>query len=267
MNVKTCVFALTVAFSVPALAVQHTSPSPKDSRIRFVDYDPQDVVLVLGKVGTSTMVQFDQDEKILDMSGGDTAAWAVGTTTARNSFFMKPSATSPATNLHIVTTKRTYSIDLKLAGRGQVNFLSVLYRYPSQDAAKQQSIAEARRTREALTAGATGSRKNYRYSMQGASDIAPGEAWDDGTATYLRFAPNATVPAAYTVAEDGREHLVNAGMQNDMLRVQKVAGKLILRSGGLVVCIFNDAYDAIGTRTDTGTASPAVQRTLKGPQK
>jgi type IV secretion system protein VirB9 len=267
MNLKSCVFALAVAFSAPALAVQQSYASPKDSRIRYVDYDAQDIVVVLGRVGTSTMVVFDQDEKILDMSGGDTAAWAVGTTTARNSFFLKPSAVSPATNLHVVTTKRTYSIDLKLAGRGQVNYLSVLYRYPTQDAAKQQAVTEARRTREALTAGAPSARKNFKYSMQGASDIAPVEAFDDGTATYLRFAPNSTVPAAYVVAEDGKEHLVNVSMQNDMLRVQKVGAKLILRSGDLVTCIFNDAYNAIGTRTDTGTASPEVQRVIKGRQK
>ena len=174
MNLKTCVFALSLAFSAPALAVQQSYASPKDSRIRYVDYDAQDIVVVLGKVGTSTMVSFDQDEKILDMSGGDTAAWSVGTTTARNSFFLKPNALSPATNLHVVTSKRTYSIDLKLAGRGQVNYLSVLYRYPTQDAAKQQAVTEARRTREALTAGAPSARKNFKYSMQGASDIAPG---------------------------------------------------------------------------------------------
>ena len=93
------------------------------------------------------------------------------------------------------------------------------------------------------------------------------EAFDDGTATYLRFAPNATVPAVYIVSEDGKENLVNASMQNDMLRVQKVGAKLILRSGDLVTCIFNDAYDAIGTRTATGTASPEVQRVIKGRQK
>lgn len=267
MNLKTCVFALAIGLSAPALAVQQSYPSPKDSRIRFVDYDAQDVVVVLGKVGTSTMVMFDQDEKILDMSGGDTAAWAVGTTTARNSFFLKPSAVSPATNLHVVTTKRTYSIDLKLASRGQVNYLSVLYRYPTQDAAKQQAVTEARRTREALTAGVPGASKNYRYSAQGSSDIAPVEAWDDGTATFLRFAPNASVPAPYVMGEDGKEHLVNVSMQGDVLRVQKVAAKLILRSGDLVTCVFNDAFDSYGTRTETNTASPSVQRIIKGRQK
>jgi type IV secretion system protein VirB9 len=267
MNLKTLVFCVSVALSAPAMAVQHTYASPKDQRIRFVDYDENDIVTIFGKVGTDTMIVFEPGEQIQDMSGGDTAAWAVGVTTSRNAFFMKPSATSPATNMHVVTTRRVYSIDLKLASRGQPNYLTVRYRYPTQEAAKQQAAAEARRTRDALSTGVPGARKNYSYSAQGSSDIAPVEAWDDGTATFLRFAPNATVPAAYVVAEDGKEHLVNTSMQGDVLRVQKVAAKLILRGGDLVACIFNDAYDSYGTRTETGTASPAVQRIIKGRQK
>lgn len=267
MNLKTLVFCVSVALCAPAMAVQHTYASPKDQRIRFVDYDEDDVVTIFGKVGTATMVAFNPDEKILDMSGGDTAAWGVGTSTARNAFFMKPTAASPATNLHVVTTRRTYYIDLKLAGRGQPNFLTVRYRYPTQEAAKQQAAAEARRTRDALSAGVPGARKNFSYSAQGSSDIAPVEAYDDGTATFLRFAPNATVPAAYIVGEDGKEHLVNTSMQGDVLRIQKVSAKLILRGGDLVTCIFNDAFDSYGTRTETGTTSPAVQRVIKGRQK
>jgi type IV secretion system protein VirB9 len=224
-------------------------------------------VTIFGKVGTDTMIVFEPGEQIQDMSGGDTAAWAVGVTTSRNAFFMKPSATSPATNMHIVTTRRVYSIDLKLASRGQPNYLTVRYRYPTQEAAIQEAAAEARRTRDALSAGVSGARKNYSYSAQGSSDIAPVEAWDDGTATFLCFAANATVPAAYIVGEDGKENLVNTSMQDDVLRVQKVAAKLILRSADLVTCIFNDAYDNQGTRTETGTASPAVQRIIKGRQK
>lgn len=267
MNLKRLAFCVAVAFSAPALAAQQTYPSPKDQRIRFVDYDEHDVVTVFGKVGNDTMVIFEPGEQIQDLSGGDTAAWSIGVTTARNAFFLKPAVTSPATNIHVVTTRRVYSIDLKLAGRGQINFLTLRYRYPAQDAAKQQAASEARRTREALTVGAPAARKNYAYSAQGSSDIGPVEAFDDGTATYLRFAPNATVPAAYIVGEDGKEHLVNTSMQGDMLRVQKISAKLILRSGELVTCIFNDAFDAYGTRTDTGTASPSVQRIIKGQQK
>jgi type IV secretion system protein VirB9 len=263
MNLKTLVFCVSVALSAPALAAQQTYASPKDQRIRFVDYDENDVVTIFGKVGNDTMIIFEPGEQIQDLSGGDTAAWAVGVTTARNGFFIKPSVTSPATNMHVVTTRRTYSIDLKLAGRGQINFLTVRYRYPVQDAAKQQAAAETRRTREALTAGAPSGRKNFAYSAQGSSDIAPLEAFDDGTATFMRFAANASIPAVYIVGEDGKEHLVNTSTEKDVLRIHKVSAKLVLRSGDLVTCIFNDAYDALGTRTDTGTTSPAVQRVIR----
>jgi len=267
VNIKTLAFSVSIALCAPAVAAQKTYPSPKDSRIRFVDYDEHDIVKIYGKVGTDTMVVFEPGEQIQDMSGGDTAAWAVGVTTARNAFFIKPSAVSPATNMHVVTTRRVYSIDLQLAARGQQNYLTVRYRYPTQEAARQQAVADARRTRDVLNAGVPGASRNNHYSAEGSSEIDPLEAWDDGTATFMRFAPNASIPAVYTLGKDGKEQLADVSMPNDVLRIPKVAAKLILRRGDLVTCIFNDAYDAVGTRTNTGTASPAVQRTLKGAQK
>ena len=266
MTVRILTLCVGIALCAPPVTAQQTYPSPRDPRIRFVDYDEHDIVKVFGKVGADTMIIFEDGEQIQDMSGGDTASWAVGVTKARNALFIKPSATSPATNMHVVTSRRVYAIDLKLAGRGQINYLTVKYRYPTQDAARQQAVGEAKRTRDALASG-NAIRKNYRFSMQGASEIAPVAAWDDGVATFLRFAANGSVPAVYTVGEDGIEQLVNTSMQADALRIQKVASKLILRSGDLVTCIFNDAYDAVGTRIESGTASPQVQRIVKEPKK
>ena len=267
MMIRILTLCTALAVSVPAYAAQQTRASAKDSRIRFVDYDPHDVVTIYGRVGADTLILFDPDEKIEDLSGGDTDAWAVGVTKKGNGFFIKPAATSPATNAHVVTDRRVYSIDLRLAGKGQQSYFTVWYRYPDQDAAKQHAAAERKQTRDLLAAGVPGAQKNYRYTQQGSSEIAPAAAWDDGTATYLTFPANGTVPAVYVVGEDGKEQLVNTSTTGDVLQLHKVAPKFILRSGDLVTCIFNEAYDATGKRTDTGTASPDVQRVLKRGRK
>lgn len=267
MKLRILTLCAALAFSVPAYAAQQTRPSAKDSRIRFVDYDPHDVVTIYGRVGADTLILFDPDEKIEDLSGGDTDAWSVGVTKKGNGFFIKPSAISPTTNAHVVTDKRVYSIDLRLAAKGQPSYLTVWYRYPDQDAAKQQAAAERQRTRDLLASGVPGAKRNYAYSEQGSSQIAPSSAWDDGTATYLTFAANASMPAVYVVGEDGKESLVNTSVQGDVLQVHKVAPKLVLRSGDLVTCLFNDGYDSVGKRSETSTVSPDVERILKGKRK
>lgn len=267
MKMKLISFGVVLLLAGPAIAAQQTYPSTKDARIRFVDYDAHDVVTVFGKVGADTLIMFEDDEQIEDLSGGDTDAWAVGVTKAKNGFFIKPSAVSPATNAHVVTSKRVYSIDLKLAPKGQINYLTVWYRYPNEDAAKKAAVAEHKKTREALAAGAPAAKRNFSYSMQGSSEIAPGEAFDDGKATFLRFAPNRSMPAVYSVGEDGKEHLVNTSVKDDQLQIHKVAPKFILRAGDLVTCIFNDAYDPNGIKAETNTTSPEVERVLKGKKK
>lgn len=264
MNLRILALCTAFAMSVPAYAAQQTRASAKDSRIRFVDYDPHDVVTIFAKIGADTLIMFEPDEKVEDLSGGDTDAWAVGVTKKGNGIFLKPSVTSPSTSAHVVTDRRVYSIDLRLAAKGQPSYFTVWYRYPDQDAARQQAAAERRQTRDLLASGVPGARKNFAYTQQGSSQIAPAAAWDDGTATYLQFPANGTVPAVYVASEDGKEQLVNLSTKGDVLQVHKVAPKFILRSGDLVTCIYNEAFDATGKRSETGTASPDVQRVLKG---
>lgn len=265
-KLHSAVLAVALAVTAPAWSVQKTEAAEGDSRIRFVDYDRFNVVTIFGKIGSDTLIMFDENEQIQDISGGDTAAWSVGVTTKKNGFFVKPAATSPNTNAHVVTTKRVYSIDLKLAPRGQVNYLTVWYRYPDEEARKRTAAADQKRSRDLLDAG-NGSYRNAAYTEQGSESTSPVEAWDDGRITYLRFAANNPMPAAYGVDESGREHLLNFTVADDVLQLHGVFEKIVLRHGAQVTCIFNESFSAAGARPESGTASSNVQRVIKGAQQ
>lgn len=269
MNKTTLAFcaAMAVIVSIPALAVQPTQVAPGDSRVRFVDYDPYNVVTIYGRVGSDTLVMFEKGEKVRDLSGGDTDAWGVGVTTSGDGFFIKPKVASPNTNIHVITDKRVYSIDMKLAGKGKTNYLTVWYRYPDEDALRRAAAASQTTVRDLLNHGSAATARNSRYAVQGADDLAPGEAWDDGTATYFRFAAHHVPPAVYAVGEDGKEHLVNFNTTPDgTLTIHTVARKFVFRSGDLVTCVFNEAYDPIGSWPATNTVSPQVERIMKKAQ-
>ena len=67
----------------------------------------------------------------------------------------------------------------------------------------------------------------------------------------------------FHVLGDGSETLVNARMEDDLLVVDRVSRKLMLRAGSAVVCLCNEAFDLDGRPPGDGTTVPGVQRVLK----
>ena len=91
----------------------------------------------------------------------------------------------------------------------------------------------------------------------------PTLVYDDGRFTYLRFPGNREVPAVFHVLGDGSESLVNARMEDDLLVVDRVSRKLMLRAGNAVVGIWNEAFNLDGAPAKGSTTVPGVQRVLK----
>ena len=90
---------------------------------------------------------------------------------------------------------------------------------------------------------------NSSYSIaegKDSEDIVPTLVFDDGRFTYLRFPGNREVPAVFHVLGDGSETLVNARMEDDLLVVDRVSRRLMLRAGSAVVGVWNDAFDLDG---------------------
>ena len=107
---------------------------------------------------------------------------------------------------------------------------------------------------------------NSSYSIaegDASEDIVPALIFDDGRFTYLRFPGNREVPAVFHVLGDGSETLVNARMEDDLLVVDRVSRRLMLRAGSAVVAVWNDAFDLDGVPPERGTTVPGVRRTLK----
>ena len=107
---------------------------------------------------------------------------------------------------------------------------------------------------------------NTSYSIaegKGSEDIVPAMVFDDGRFTYFRFPGNREVPVVFHVLGDGSETLVNARMEDDLLVVDRVSRRLMLRAGSAVVGVWNEAFDLDGVPPGGGTTVPGVQRSLK----
>jgi type IV secretion system protein VirB9 len=271
-----------------------------DPRLREVRYDPQAVVTVPVQRGVVTMVELGADEAISDVAaglGGDCnlaeAAWCIAAQPGGRHLFVKPKsgATAP-NNLAVVTNQRSHSLRFVVmeAGdkRSPVYRLRIVAPVPrtasvaSQRQAEPPSAAAAAlaalavlpalpsppdpKTVVAARLQARAQVMNTQYSVAegaGSEDIVPVLVFDDGRFTYMRFPGNREVPAVFHVQGDGSETLVNARMEDDLLMVDRVSRRLVLRAGEAVVGLWNEAFDLEGVPPGDGTTVPGVQRVLK----
>ena len=107
---------------------------------------------------------------------------------------------------------------------------------------------------------------NTQYSIaegKASQDIVPALVFDDGRFTYLRFPGNRELPSVFHVLPDGSETLVNTHMEDELMVIDRVSRRLVLRAGTAAVGIWNERFDLDGRSPENGTTVPGVRRVLK----
>lgn len=240
------------------------NPLRPDPRIRVVPYRADAVYRLMGYVGYEIDITFAPGERFVGLGVGD----AKGVTFAAdgNHLFLKPRAAHVATNLTVLTNRRTYLIDYRTAaGAPDSSGADVIYAlrfdYP---AATVTPAAEAqRRVGADLAAARTARLRNYDYWYCGDPSLKPAAAWDDGVQTTLVFGAHTALPAVFALDADGSESLVNFDVQAGRMVIQRIARRLILRRGKLIGCIVDRAFTGGGQRLASGTITPDVERLVR----
>lgn len=249
--------------AVPAMALDHPKTSPFDHRIRYITYNPADVVQVDTVLGVATHIILEEGEEYITHAFGDSDAYAF----ARKGrhIFIKPQAELANTNLIVVTDRRSYKFRLVFRPDRAGAIYELAFRYPDSESRRSREATERASIEQAFAQARGG--YNLKYTMAGDKDIAPINAWDDGRFTYFKFTANTDLPAIYFVDAEGNESLAPRTMMgdsNNIIVVHKVNPKWMIRLGNRALAIFNEAYDPDGLPNTTGTASPAVRRVEKG---
>lgn len=270
-------FALAAGLSTSAFALDIPRGASQDSRVRFVDYQPYNITKIVGTLRSSVQIEFAADEEIAHVALGNSVAWEVAP--AGNILFLKPRENQPVTNISVVTTRRdgsTRSYQMELTVRdgtveaGQNTYFYVKYRYPvdeaerrKQDAVARAQAAQAGEADRVLALHETYGPRNWRYSAQGKQALEPQAVYDNGKVTTFAFVGNQEMPAIYIENSDGSESLVPKSVDGNLVLVHAIGRKFILRRGGDVLCVFNEAYDRVGINPETNTTSPSVERIVK----
>lgn len=258
-----------------AYASETPRPGAKDARVRDVNYDPDQVVTIVGSFRHAIEIQFGPGETVTQAALGDTVSWQIAP--VGNILFLKPREKAAGTNLIVVTnaggTPRTYHFNLSL-GSGQQMY-GVRFRYPREEraaAALQAQIAEAQAAKAieaniaqtALDHAVIEGVRNMNYTVQGDSSLQPTEISDNGEFTVLRYPGHADIPSIFAVDVDGTETIVPYDVREDFVVIHAVYRQLRLRRGTSVLCIYNQAPPRNDRGDRTGTVSNVVTRKVKG---
>ncbi|HWG71708.1 MAG TPA: TrbG/VirB9 family P-type conjugative transfer protein [Steroidobacteraceae bacterium] len=251
-----------------AVVRSETVPAPGniDGRIRTAAYNGEEVYKLRGFVGYQIDLQFEPGEVFAGLGAGDLEGLSfVG---QDNHLFLKPKAAKVATNLTVLTNRRHYQFDYTaVSQRPAADDPSVIYALrftyeppPAQSAA----AAAARRVDSELDAASDKRARNIDYWYCGQATLRPVAASDDGVHTRLRFAANSDLPAIFVLNDDGKESLLNFSMDAGDVIVHRVAKRFVLRRGRLTGCIVNQGFVGGGSRLDSGTIAPGVERRVQG---
>ena len=256
--------AYAALFLARAQAATEPPRGLTDSRVRTVGYDADQVYRLHGYVGYQIDMEFAPGESFVGLGAGD--ADALSFVGEKNHLFLKPKAPQVATNITVVTTRRTYQIDyigsMPHAGGADDDVIYALrFEYP---AVKSLDAAAHRRLDQELHDGAAGRPRNFDYWYCGDPALKPIVAWDDGVHTHLRFAARAEMPAIFLRNDDGSESLLNFSIAGGEVIVQRVAKRLVLRRGRLNGCIVNAGFSGGGAAVRSGTVATDVVRVTRG---
>ena len=216
---------LTVAAFVLAGAARHhpsSSNASSDRHIQRVFYDPDRVVTLKGAPGWQVMIEFADDERIENVSIGDSQAWQVTPNRRARLLFLKPLHSRASTNMTVVTNQRRYAFAL-VSGQRTADVPWVMrFDYPPPPVT---AVVDEPGPLPPV-------HLNFGYARAGDASILPTRVWDDGRQTYFEFAELTALPAIFSKgAGKDDEALVNVATRGRIQVVQQLGDRFILRAG------------------------------------
>lgn len=282
-------------FTINALfAIDIPKSTLFDKRIVYTNFNKDDVFQIYAKNGYTTVIQFSENERILDIASGFSSGWDIQD--RRNFVFIKPKSYESnfavdelgetinkkmiidpnpndwKTNLIVLTNKREYVFNLDLNIEKNSHF-KLTFKYPQDEQEKKQQkeklkkeIIEKDEIKEELNK--TAIPRNWDYYMNQKKDsenISPTFAYDDGQFTYLGFSSTKDIPSVF-LYENDKESILNTHIKKDgnydVLIIQKTAKQFVLRSGDRIVGIWNKSFGINPKEVPQTTISKDVRREI-----
>ncbi len=195
---------------------------------------------VYASPGRVTVIALQPGEELVTIAAGDTARWIVGDTATgagdelRVKVLVKPVRAGLTTNLVVMTSRRTYLIELTATAKAWM--ASVSWDYPKDRMLALQRQAQAAQAAAPVDTGLSLENLRFRYAIRGANPPwKPLLAFDDGAKVYIQFPPRigqGELPPLFVIGAQGDGQLVNYRFRPPYYIVDRLFGAAELRLGG-----------------------------------
>lgn len=246
--------ALGLAAALLASTIAAAPAGAEDPRLARRLYNADEVVRIEGRANVQATIRFGEDEHIENVAIGDSTAWQVTPNRRANLLFIKPLADRAATNMTVVTDKHTYLFDLVASPTHKSPLYVLSFAYPDEGEEEQladgETAAPAGPNAIELAAASDPyavvdpAELNHAWERKGAAALLPTQVYDDGEATFLTWAPGATLPAILIKDHEGTEGPVNFAVRashqsntlmgpgrGEVIVVDGVPREIVLRAG------------------------------------
>ena len=238
------------------------APTPVTGEARMVtfDFDDDRIYKVLIRPRNTTQLRLAADEKVTYVSAGDASNFHVSVPSSKGFVEVKPKWEGLSTNLLIVTSRRSYHIELQSTAEGKKWYTRVAWNYgdtalldatqlhesssatPSQRSAPSVSSASGAASsfpKDLLGSGVALDKLYFKYEVEGDAPFRPVQVFDDGTHTYIRLPDELQeLPALFMVnPDDDGTALVNYSLAAPYLVVQRTMDKFLLKLGKAKVTV------------------------------
>ena len=243
---------LILIFNSFLFGISIPKTSKFDNRITFATYNANDIYQVNCKNGFVTMLEFGNDERIINIATGFGDGWEL--VDRENFLFIKPKAyivkqeeqtisdeneletmviqpnsVDWKTNLIVTTNKRIYVFDLEIIEESNTNY-KVEFLYPDEVFQKQKEMLEQQTKIKEIEQNNKNIKneldkptvpRNWDFLMhvnKGSQTISPDFAYDDGVFTYLGFNNTKTIPSVFlyeNINGKDKESILNTHLKKD----------------------------------------------------
>lgn len=194
---------------------------------------------VYASPGRVTAIALQPGEELVTVAAGDTLRWILGDTSSgtgaklRVSVLIKPTRSALATNLVIITNRRTYL--LELTSTEKTWMASVSWDYPRDRLLALQRQAQAASAAAPVDAGLSLEKIQFRYAISGSNPSwKPLRAFDDGEKVYIQFPASIAqgeLPPLFVIGAQGDGQLVNYRFRSPYYIVDRLFAAAELRLG------------------------------------
>lgn len=217
----------------------------KENRIVRYTFSPEVIFRIFAVPNLHTHIELAEDEGLVEKPVlGDTIQWMVSG--GPRNLYVKPVRDDIDTSMTVVTNKRTYQFQLIAGKQGAKRFQKVSFEYPDRDAAiklgQEISLASAKAERDRLSGqiirpNVDPASLNFAYEIDGDAPFKPTAVYSDDKFTYLRMPSIQDLPAVFLIDDAGNPSLINYKPETNLIIVERVAKKLLLKLGAAEVRI------------------------------